>query len=53
LFRADGELQMKSDLKPGDYQLRGALKFQECNDTICKLPQTAQFVLPVTVSARK
>ena len=53
VFRASGELQLKPDLKPGDYQLHGALKFQECNDSICKLPQTAQFVLPVTVAAKK
>jgi AhpC/TSA family/Thiol:disulfide interchange protein DsbD, N-terminal len=49
IFRANGNVLIKSGLKPGDYQLRGTLKFQECNDTICKVPEAAPFALPLKI----
>ena len=48
-FRATGRVLVKSDLKRGDYQLDGTLHFQECNDQICKLPQTLPFVMPLKI----
>ncbi len=33
----------------GRAQARGELKFQECNDRICKLPQTVRFESPLTI----
>jgi len=48
-FRANGTLLLKGNLKPGDQQLNGKLMFQECNDKICKLPRTVDFVLPIRI----
>jgi hypothetical protein len=33
----------------GEHKLAGELKFQECNDQICKLPQTVRFEIPLTI----
>jgi len=48
-FRATGAILLKIGVKPGDYKLGGTLKFQECNDTICKMPQAAKFELPLKI----
>jgi cytochrome c biogenesis DsbD-like protein len=48
-FRAAGALVLKRNLKPGDHQLSGALRFQECNSEICKLPRTVDFTLPIAI----
>jgi DsbC/DsbD-like thiol-disulfide interchange protein len=48
--RVFGRVLIKSTLKPGEYQLKGTLRFQECNDQICELPQNVAFELPVTVA---
>ena len=48
-FRATGTILISSRLKPGDYKLGGTLKFQECNDTICKIPQEVAFEIPIKV----
>ncbi len=48
-FRATGTILLKLGLKPGDYKLGGTLKFQECSDTICKMPQAAAFELPLKI----
>ena len=47
--RAVGSILIKSGLKPGDYKLKGALRFQECSDQICKLPQKIAFEVPMTI----
>ncbi|HYA34711.1 MAG TPA: protein-disulfide reductase DsbD domain-containing protein, partial [Candidatus Binataceae bacterium] len=44
-FKATGMLMIKPGTKPGDYTLAGTVKFQECNDSICKMPQSASFTL--------
>lgn len=48
-FRVTGRVLVKPGLKPGDNQLKGALHFQECNDQICKLPQTVAFAMPLKI----
>lgn len=47
--RAFGRIVIKSNLKPGDYKLKATLRFQECNDQICKLPQKIAFEIPITI----
>ena len=50
-FRAKGTVLIRSGLKPGEYQLKGKLKFQECSTEVCKIPQTAVFELPMRIEA--
>jgi len=38
-FRGSGSILIRANLKLGDYQIKGTLRFQECSDQICKLPQ--------------
>lgn len=49
--RATGTVRIDPKSKPGDYQVAGTFKFQECNDNICKIPQAVKFEIPVTVEA--
>lgn len=51
-FNATGQLALKPALAPGDYKLAGTLEFQECNDSMCKLPQSVHFELPIKVTAK-
>ncbi len=48
-IRGKGTILVARRLKPGDYTLAGTLKFQECNDTICKLPREVAFQIPIKV----
>ncbi|HUY39372.1 MAG TPA: protein-disulfide reductase DsbD domain-containing protein, partial [Candidatus Binataceae bacterium] len=41
--RAAGTVMIDPKSKPGDYQIAGTFKFQECNDNICKIPQAVKF----------
>lgn len=50
-FRATGDLMLKPKLSPGAHQLGGTIEFQECNDSMCKLPQSLHFELPLTIAA--
>ncbi len=50
-MRAFGRVVIKSGLKPGEYKLKGTLRFQECSDQICKLPQKVAFEIPITIDA--
>ncbi len=47
--RGKGAILISGRLKPGEYKVGGTLKFQECNDSICKLPQQVSFEIPITV----
>jgi len=49
--RTFGRILIKSGLKPGDYKLKGTLRFQECNDQICKLPQKIAFEIPIAIDS--
>lgn len=49
---AAGDIKLRPDLKPGAYKLSGKVDFQECNDTICKMPQSLKFEIPITVAAK-
>jgi hypothetical protein len=49
-FKAVGNILLKQQLKPGDYQLAGTVEFQECNDTECKIPQLAPFTIPLKIN---
>jgi DsbC/DsbD-like thiol-disulfide interchange protein len=48
-FDAKGRVMLKRGLGPGDYRLKGTVKFQQCNDEICKLPQNVAFELPIKI----
>jgi AhpC/TSA family protein/cytochrome c biogenesis DsbD-like protein len=48
-FRAKGKILIRSGLKPGEYALKGKLKFQECSTDVCKIPQTIAFELPIRI----
>jgi len=48
-FKAIGNVLLREKLKAGEHKLTGELKFQECNDQICKLPQTVRFEIPLTI----
>jgi hypothetical protein len=48
---AVGRILIRSGLKPGDYKLKGTLRFQECSDQICKLPQKIAFEIPIAIDA--
>jgi AhpC/TSA family protein/cytochrome c biogenesis DsbD-like protein len=48
-FRALGKIVIKPRVDPGTHQLKGAIRFQECNDNICKIPQTVAFELPLRI----
>lgn len=48
---ASGSIVLKRDLKPGKYRIGGELRYQECNDMICKMPQSVAFEVPITVAA--
>jgi AhpC/TSA family/Disulphide bond corrector protein DsbC len=48
-FRATGYILLKQKLPPGEQKLTGTVNFQECNDKICKLPQSARFEIPIRI----
>jgi len=50
-FRAVGSVRLKQKLPPGEHKLSGTLSFQECNDMLCKMPQTVRFELPIKIEA--
>jgi hypothetical protein len=48
-FRATGYVLLKQKLPAGEQKLTGTLNFQECNDKICKLPQSVRFQIPIKI----
>jgi hypothetical protein len=48
-FRATGYILLKQKLATGEHKLTGTLNFQECNDKICKLPQSVRFQIPIRI----
>lgn len=48
-FKASGTIVLSKQIKPGDYSIPGTLRFQQCNDAMCKMPQTVHFELPITI----
>ncbi len=48
---AGGNVKLRTDLKPGAYQLTGKVDFQECSDNICKIPQSIPFAIPITIAS--
>jgi len=48
-FKAAGDIVLAHNLKPGDYLIVGTLRFQECNDSMCKMPQSVRFDLPIKI----
>jgi len=47
--RATGTLLIKSRVKPGRHALKGELRYQECSQESCGVPQTIRFEIPVEV----
>jgi len=48
-FKVVGNVVLKPKLNPGAYKLAGTIEFQECNDSMCKVPQSVRFELPLTI----
>jgi DsbC/DsbD-like thiol-disulfide interchange protein len=48
-LKASGKVLLKQKLKAGDYKLGGTIQFQECSDTVCKIPQRIRFELPLRI----
>lgn len=48
-FKAIGKVLLRKKLPAGEHRLAGELKFQECNDQICKMPQTVRFAIPLGI----
>jgi hypothetical protein len=48
-FKAIGKVLLREKLPAGEHKLAGELKFQECNDQICKMPQTVRFEIPLAI----
>jgi DsbC/DsbD-like thiol-disulfide interchange protein len=48
-IKAAGDIVLAQKLKPGDYSIAGTLRFQECNDSQCRMPQSVHFELPIKV----
>jgi len=48
-FKAIGKVLLREKLAAGEHKLAGELKFQECNDQICKLPQSVRFEIPLAI----
>ncbi|HVN26860.1 MAG TPA: protein-disulfide reductase DsbD domain-containing protein, partial [Candidatus Binataceae bacterium] len=49
--RAKGKILIRSGLKPGEHQLKGKLRFQECSQDVCKIPQSVPFEIPIRIEA--
>lgn len=50
-FEARGNILIKPGLGPGEHKIKGTLAFQECNDSICKLPQKLTFEIPFKIDS--
>jgi len=50
-FRGRGSIVISARAKPGSGTVAGTLRFQECNDTICKVPQEVPFEIPIKIEA--
>ena len=48
-FKAIGKVLLREKLAAGEHKLAGELRFQECDDQICKLPQTVRFEIPLAI----
>jgi DsbC/DsbD-like thiol-disulfide interchange protein len=48
-FKGEGYILLKQKLPAGEQKLSGTINFQECNDSICKIPQSARFELPIKI----
>jgi hypothetical protein len=50
-IRGKGTIAISRRAKPGDFKLAGVFKFQECSDTVCKVPQQVPFEIPIRIEA--
>lgn len=48
-FRGLGSLLLKFPLAEGQIVLSGQVRFQQCSDTVCEVPETLPFELPLTL----
>jgi len=48
-FQGLGSLLLKFPFEAGRTVLPGKLRFQQCSDTVCEVPQTITFELPLTI----
>jgi DsbC/DsbD-like thiol-disulfide interchange protein len=50
-FAAQGSILIKAGLNSGEQKIKGTLAFQECNDSICRLPEKLTFEIPFKVDS--
>jgi AhpC/TSA family/Disulphide bond corrector protein DsbC len=50
-FQGRGSIVVSGRVKPGTSTIAGTFRFQECNDSICKLPQEVSFEIPIKIEA--
>ena len=50
-FQGRGSIVISGRVKPGTSKIAGTFRFQECNDSICKLPQEIPFEIPIKIEA--
>jgi len=48
-FNIQVPLKLSTDLQKGDLELKGVLRYQACNDTICFFPDNLPVSIPVKV----
>jgi peroxiredoxin len=48
-FKGEGYIVLNQKLAAGEQKLTGTINFQECNDNICKLPQSVHFEIPIKI----
>jgi hypothetical protein len=46
-----GSILISGRVKPGTSKITGTFRFQECNESICKLPQEVPFEIPIKIEA--
>ena len=51
--QSDRQVLLREKLPAGERKLAGELKFEECNDQICQLPQTVRFEIPLMIQPIK
>ena len=48
-FKASGSVRLKQNLAPGEHTLAATLSFQECNNELCKIPQSVRVEIPIRI----
>jgi DsbC/DsbD-like thiol-disulfide interchange protein len=52
-FRAAGNIIVRTTVTPGLHRLSGTLSFQECNNSLCKMPRQLRFEIPLWIDSQR